>query len=90
MNPTPDFDPLAYFPNGSGTVYHEGTGLLTYYLRGTKLQIGNPIWVKSLGQHGVIVSDCACNEGRMGPFMTNNILADAANYVLPHEVGYGS
>ena len=90
MKPTPDFDPLAYFPGGNGTVYDPNTGALTYYLRGTQLEIGNPIWVKSLGQYGIIVSDCACNAGSMGPWMTNNILGDAANYILPHEAGYGA
>lgn len=86
----PDFNPLAAFPNGTGATYDPETGLLTYYLRGTELEIGNPIYVKSLGQLGVIVSDCTCNAGTMHHYMTSTIVADAANYLLPHEAGYGS
>lgn len=88
--PIPDFNPLTAFPNGTGATYDPETGVLTYYLRGTELEIGNPIYVKSLGQLGVIVSDCACNAGAMHHYMTNTITSDPDNYILPTEPGYGT
>lgn len=90
MIPDIDFNPLVAFPNGTGATFEPETGILTYYLRGTRLEVGHPIYVKSLGQLAIILSDCECNGGRMRPFMTNSIVADPGNYILPTEQGYGA
>lgn len=90
MKKSKPIDIMAVLPGGTGYIYHPSTGHLSYFLRGTWLEVGNPIWVKSLGHHGIIVSDCACNAGTMYHYMTSTITADPSNYLLPHEVGYGS
>lgn len=87
---TSNFDPLSYFPEGAGMLYAPETGALTYYLRGHELKIGHPIWVKSLNQLGVIVSDCACNTGTMFDYMTSTITTNPTNYLFPGEHGYGA
>lgn len=83
-------DILAVLPGGTGQIFNPESGVISYFLRGVWLEVGNPIYVKSLGQLGIIVSDCACNRGTMFHFMTSTITSDPANYLLPHEAGYGA